>query len=142
MEAARGIEVCVHVPAVAHHNNHSQLPRNLGNLNIRVGLHAGLVFGGLIGRNRYRYHLYGPAVVVANAMEAGGEANRVLASQSFVERLSQRDWHVKERSQAVNCGVFGDVPAAFLTAGGGHVSPDEKRRTLSSMASARGVFDK
>lgn len=40
--------------------------------NIRIGLHTGSIVGGVIGKKKYLYDLYGETVSTANAMEQYG----------------------------------------------------------------------
>jgi class 3 adenylate cyclase len=91
-----------------------QLPRDLGGVEIRVGLNYGEVYGALIGRARFRYHLFGEPVNVANYMESNSEPGRVLCSAGLVRQLRRDHWQVSAE-KTVHCGQFGDYQAAFVS---------------------------
>ena len=54
--------------------------KNGSELNMRIGLHTGLVIGGIAGTNIVRYDIYGPDVALANKMESNGQAGKVNVS--------------------------------------------------------------
>jgi class 3 adenylate cyclase len=54
---------------------------NFEKLNMRIGIHTGTVFGGVIGTDIVRFDLYGPDVLTANKMESGGEPGRINLSE-------------------------------------------------------------
>jgi adenylate cyclase len=47
----------------------------------RIGLHAGPVIAGVVGRRRFTYDIWGDAVNVAQQMEVQGEAGRINVSE-------------------------------------------------------------
>ena len=42
-------------------------------LNMRIGIHTGLLIGGIIGTEVVRYDIYGAANMIANNMESEGK---------------------------------------------------------------------
>lgn len=58
-------------------------------LNMRIGIHTGNVYGGVMGTELVRFDLYGEDVVIANKMESGGEQGRICVSESTKNLLEQ-----------------------------------------------------
>jgi len=56
-------------------------------LNIRTGISAGSVIGGVIGRKKFNYDLWGTTVNAACRLESQAEAGTILVSDSAYERL-------------------------------------------------------
>src|SRR5262249_3631055 len=57
------------------------------NLGVRVGINTGPVVGGVVGRTRFIYDLWGATVNVARGL-AAGEVNTVRVTQKVRDRLS------------------------------------------------------
>ncbi|CAD8142901.1 unnamed protein product [Paramecium octaurelia] len=51
------------------------------NLNMRIGIHTGQFYGGIIGTDIVRYDIFGVDAVIANKMESQGEAGKVMVSE-------------------------------------------------------------
>ena len=60
-------------------------------LNMRIGIHTGDVFGGIIGTDIVRFDVYGQDVVVANKMESGGDMGKINVSAKTKELLEQNE---------------------------------------------------
>jgi class 3 adenylate cyclase len=58
-------------------------------LNMRIGIHTGDVYGGLIGTELVRFDLYGEDVVLANKMESNGIAGNICVSETTRALLEQ-----------------------------------------------------
>jgi guanylate cyclase len=59
-------------------------------LRIRIGLNAGPVVAGVIGRRRFLYDLWGDAVNTASRMESHGIPNEIMLTRSMYELLADR----------------------------------------------------
>lgn len=57
---------------------------------LRIGIHLGPVVGGLIGRSRLLYDLWGDTVNVAARLEASGEPGRIHVSKTVYDALRAR----------------------------------------------------
>ncbi|CAD8196619.1 unnamed protein product [Paramecium pentaurelia] len=62
---------------------------NFDGLNMRIGIHTGSVFGGVMGTDIVRYDIYGPDVLIANKMESNGVKGFVHVSQETKSYLEQ-----------------------------------------------------
>jgi class 3 adenylate cyclase len=67
----------------------STLPRNTG-FEIRIGIHTGSCFAGIVGEQRFVYDVYSDAVNVAARMESNGEPGRITVSEDFAFHLQNR----------------------------------------------------
>lgn len=56
-------------------------------LTLRIGMHAGTAVGGVVGRTRFAWDLWGDAVRGATAMERGGRPGGIRVSPSLASRL-------------------------------------------------------
>lgn len=59
-------------------------------LAVRVGLDAGPVVAGVVGRSRFGYDLWGEAVNLASRMESTGLPGRVQVTRRVQESLADR----------------------------------------------------
>ena len=48
---------------------------NYQDLNMRIGIHTGVLIGGIIGTEVVRYDIYGADNMIANDMESNGKVN-------------------------------------------------------------------
>jgi len=48
---------------------------------MRIGIHTGEVYGGVMGTDLVRFDLYGEDVVIANKMESGGKPGKIAVSE-------------------------------------------------------------
>jgi class 3 adenylate cyclase len=53
---------------------------------MRIGLHAGPVMTGVVGRRKFTYDIWGDVVNVAQRMEAAGVPGRVNVSDAIYQR--------------------------------------------------------
>jgi class 3 adenylate cyclase len=57
-------------------------------LEVRIGLHAGPVIAGLVGKRRFSYDVWGDAVNIAALMETNGAPGRVNISESVARHVA------------------------------------------------------
>ncbi|CAD8100728.1 unnamed protein product [Paramecium sonneborni] len=67
---------------------------NFDGLNMRIGVHTGSVFGGVMGTDIVRYDIYGPDVLIANKMESNGMKGFVQVSQQTKKYLEEDYSHL------------------------------------------------
>ena len=56
---------------------------------LRIGLHSGPAFAGIIGEKGFLYDVYSDAVNIAARMESHGEPGKIHCSEEFIQRLAQ-----------------------------------------------------
>jgi class 3 adenylate cyclase len=59
----------------------------MNDIEIRIGIHTGVVVAGIIGKNKYTYDLWGDAVNVASRMESHSQAGRIHISEEFAKSI-------------------------------------------------------
>ena len=62
---------------------------------IRIGIHTGPVFGGVIGESRFHYKIFGETVNTASRIQAQSRPGRVLVSETTYKRI-QRTYALEE----------------------------------------------
>jgi len=83
---------------------------------LRIGLHSGKVVGGIIGKSRPRYFLWGQDTVVANLMESSGIAGQIQVSEATAAQLRPEGFML-DRHQAVPLGSVATHPPSPAHAG-------------------------
>ncbi len=58
---------------------------------LRIGLHTGSAFAGIVGEKGFVYDVYSDAVNLASRMESSGEAGKIHCSADFAHHLQNRD---------------------------------------------------
>jgi class 3 adenylate cyclase/Tfp pilus assembly protein PilF len=61
--------------------------KDVGDIQVRIGMHCGPVTAGVIGTERMQYDVWGDTVNVASRMESSGEPGRIHVSESFAHAL-------------------------------------------------------
>ena len=74
-------------------------------VHIRIGLHVGRVVGGVIGKSRPRYLIWGEETLVGNLLESTGVVDGVQCSEAAARRL-QREGFELEPLQVVDASGF------------------------------------
>ena len=64
---------------------------NFPGLNMRIGVHTGDIYGGVVGTDIVRFDIYGANVFAANKMESGGEAGKICVSEVTKRLLQGRE---------------------------------------------------
>ncbi|CAN0455610.1 unnamed protein product, partial [Phaeothamnion confervicola] len=72
--AANGLWVCYRLPA-------------LGRISVRIGVHAGPCAGGIVGKARPRFSLFGDTINVASRMESLSRENVIQLSAAVADVL-------------------------------------------------------
>jgi class 3 adenylate cyclase len=81
-------------------------------LQLRVGIHAGNVVAGVIGRTKYIYDLWGDTVNLASRMESGGLAGAIQVTRPVYEKV--RDKYPFEARGLIQVRGRGEIEAWFL----------------------------
>jgi adenylate cyclase len=82
---------------------------NVGEINVRIGLHCGPVTAGVIGTKRLQYDVWGDTVNVASRMESTGEPGRIQVSDTFASALKGLEGTGRDRRGLEGTG--GDLEA-------------------------------
>ena len=61
---------------------------DVGEINVRIGVHCGPVTAGVIGTKRLQYDVWGDTVNVASRMESTGEAGKIQVSEAFAQLVA------------------------------------------------------
>ncbi len=71
--------------------------KDLGNIQVRIGMHSGPVTAGVIGTQRMQYDVWGDTVNVASRMESSGEAGKIHVSEHFASAIHNSSFAIHER---------------------------------------------
>eukprot|EP00771_Trimastix_marina_P003820 gnl/Trimastix_PCT/527.p1 GENE.gnl/Trimastix_PCT/527~~gnl/Trimastix_PCT/527.p1 ORF type:complete len:375 (-),score=124.38 gnl/Trimastix_PCT/527:638-1762(-) len=75
-------------------------------LALRVGLHTGTVFSGVLGVTRFTFDVWGPAVTEAKKLESASSPSRLLISQATKARVPRGTAHFREGPVISSCPTF------------------------------------
>jgi adenylate cyclase len=98
-------------PAVLKENPHSQKRDNLP-VRFRFGINSGPVIGGVIGKRKFVYDVWGDAVNIASRMESHGLPGKIQISQETQRRLCG-EFHCQRRGTIMVKGK-GEMETWFL----------------------------
>lgn len=84
----------------------------LADWQIRIGIHSGPLFAGIVGQTRFAYDVWGDTVNLASRLETTSERGRIHVSTEVAERLEGR--YVLERRDPIELKGKGLVATAFL----------------------------
>lgn len=86
-------------------------------LNMRIGIHTGDVYGGVIGTDLVRFDLYGSDVVIANKMESKGTPGKINVSdktKKILETLETTNYAFEENTVVKLDSLGRSVPCFFI----------------------------
>lgn len=83
-------------------------------LELRIGIASGPIIGGVIGRRKLVFDVWGSTVNLAARLESHGVSGRIQISSDLAERLRSR--FVVEPRDEIELKGFGPVKTAFLVA--------------------------
>ena len=81
-------------------------------IQIRVGIHTGPVFAGVIGESRFHYKIFGESVNTASRIQAQAQQGRVLVSEATYKRI--RSSHKLEEHGTVELKGHGPMRTFWL----------------------------
>lgn len=58
-------------------------------LNLRIGIHTGEVIAGIIGKQKFRYRVWGKTVDIANHLQQNAHPNTILVTQTVCNRVQE-----------------------------------------------------
>jgi class 3 adenylate cyclase len=83
---------------------------------LRVGMHIGPVAGGVVGKRNPRYHVFGDAVSIANAMESTGVVDKVHCSSVVYDKLCNNQMFSFEKCPTLtHLPGFGSQQTYFIS---------------------------
>ena len=83
---------------------------------IRIGLHTGPIFAGVIGEHRFHYAIFGETVNVASRVQSQSQPGRVLASETTFKRI--RNGHQLSEFESVDLKGHGPMRTYWLMSAG------------------------
>ena len=92
--------------------NLNRVAKNQEPWEIRIGLHAGPVVAGVVGKKKYAYDIWGSAVNIASRMESNGTPGKVNISAHMYNIIKDR-FHCTYRGK-INAKNLGDLDMYYV----------------------------
>jgi class 3 adenylate cyclase len=90
----------------------TQLLESADRVAIRVGLHTGPVYGGVVGESRFHYKIFGETVNVASRIQGHSQPGRILLSEATCKRIQRS--HLLEEYGTVELKGHGPMHTYWL----------------------------
>jgi class 3 adenylate cyclase len=84
------IKAALDIQAFMNHYNLIREAKNQEPWEIRIGLHAGPVVAGVVGKKKYAYDIWGGSVNIASRMESNGTPGKVNISAHMYNKIKDR----------------------------------------------------
>jgi adenylate cyclase len=104
--------------------NQKRAARNQAPWELRIGIHAGPVVAGVVGKTKYAYDIWGSTVNIASRMESNGEPGQVNVSETVYEII--KDSYPCTYRGKITAKNIGEIDMYFV-----HETGHQKRFALS-----------
>lgn len=106
------IKAALDIQEFMNHYNLNRLAKNQEPWEIRIGLHAGPVVAGVVGKKKYAYDIWGSAVNIASRMESNGTPGKVNISAHMYSIIKDR-FHCTYRGK-IHAKNLGDLDMYYV----------------------------
>ncbi len=106
------VRASLEIQSFMQEHNRRKEERGLPPWHLRIGIHAGPVVAGVVGKRKYAYDIWGSTVNIASRMESNGEPGRVNISSSVYE-LVKNDFPCSYRGK-IHAKNVGDIDMYFV----------------------------
>lgn len=93
-------------------NNLKRKSKGLPPWDIRIGIHAGPVVAGVVGRKKYAYDIWGSTVNIASRMESNGAPGQINISSAMYDII--KDKYVCSHRGKIHAKNVGEIDMYFL----------------------------
>lgn len=106
------VKASLEIQSFMYEHNRKKEELGLPPWHLRIGIHAGPVIAGVVGKRKYAYDIWGSTVNIASRMESNGEAGRVNISSS-VYALVKNEFSCSHRGKVYAKNV-GEIDMYFV----------------------------